>query len=147
MVEVALAALEGAVEIGGMTREPALFAVDRVVVDVLDDEAAADALEQIADGRRAAHSAGAADQRRTGFGLRIERLDRFLDLLGARNADVGLIDLRDRRVELDLFDEGFVVLRVGVCGNGRDGAATGSDEGGGCKNCIQPCPDAPRLDH
>ena len=41
------------------------------------------------------------------------------------------------------------VRRVGtiVVGLSLFAAACGSDEGGGCKNCIQPCPDAPRLDH
>jgi hypothetical protein len=26
-------------------------------------------------------------------------------------------------------------------------AATSSDDGNGCKNCIQPCPGAPPFDH
>ena len=90
-----------------MAREPAHFAVDRGVVDVVEDEAAADALEQVADGGRGgAAPPDAADQRRAGLGLRVERLDRFFDLLGAGNADLGFVELGDRRIELDRFDEG-----------------------------------------
>jgi hypothetical protein len=147
VVQVALAAPEGAVEISGMLREPAHLALDRRVIDVLECEAAANALEQVAGGRRGGDAADAAHQRRAGLGLGIEGLDRVFDLLRARDTDLGLVQLDDCGIELDRLER-LLVLRVAFFfGNGRERAATGSDDGGGCKNCIQPCPGAPRFDH
>jgi hypothetical protein len=108
VVQVTLAALEGAVEISGMTREPANFALDRRVLDIVDRKAGADALEQVTSGGRGNRSADAADERRARLGLCIQRLDGSFDLLGARDADLGFVQLRDRRVELDGFDAVFI---------------------------------------
>jgi hypothetical protein len=123
------------------------------VVDVVDREPGADPLEQVARGGRGDRAADATDERRARLGLRIQRLDGFFDLFGAGDADLGFIELRDRGVERDGCDVVFVQLLlvdlIGVVGfgDGGDVAAAGSDDGNGCKNCIQPCPGAPRFDH
>ena len=96
-----------------MTGEPAHFALDGRVLDVVEHESGAHALEQVARGRCGDRAADAADERRTRLGLGIEGLDGFFDLLGAGDADLGFVQLADRRIELDRLDGLFVELLPG----------------------------------
>ena len=90
MVEVAFAALERAVEIGGVLGEPGLFAIDFVTLDVAQDEAGANAFEQIAgqSSRRSCVGTKLRNQRTLTLGLRIEGFDRVFDLGRAGTGDL-----------------------------------------------------------
>ncbi len=95
--QIALAALEGAIEILRVTSKPALLFIDGRVVHVNEREAVTNAFEQIARRRKggARCRAEGTHQRRIGLSPCIERFDRVFDLLGSRGADQRFIELPD----------------------------------------------------